>query len=162
MTAPTRIRPARQTTHGHMRGRRNAATEPVFLDRTGRRHRIVAAAGAAATVLLSMLMLALLAGLTGVGAGDMPGWPAAGGHARSAQPVSPRTKPSSSAVRATATGRPSAPAPPPALTARPTNAAPAATTTSAPVAPTTSPTTRGNGHGKNASHTPNPHSSKKP
>lgn len=162
MTAPTRIRPARQTTHGHVRGRPSAPTEPVFLDRTGRRHRIIAAAGAAATVLLSMLMLALLAGLTGNGAGDMPGWPAAGGHARSAQPVPPRTERSSSAVRATTTGRSPAPAPPPALTARPTSVAPAATTTSPSVTPTTSPTARGNGHRKNASHTPNPHSSKKP
>jgi hypothetical protein len=162
MTAPTRIRPARKATHGHIRRRRYTAAEPVFLDRTGRRRRIVVAAGAAATVLLSTLMLALLAGLTGVGAGVMPGWPAADGHARPARPVPQRTEPSSSAVSATAAGRPSAPARAPEPTARPISAAPTAATASASAAPTTSPTTPGNGHGKNASHTPNPHSSKKP
>jgi hypothetical protein len=161
MTAPTRIRPARQATPGPMRGRDTAA-EPVFLDRTGRRRRMVVAAGAAAAVLLSMLMLALLAGLTGVGAGVVPGWPAADGHVHSAQPVPHRTEPSSSAARATAAGRPAAPAPSAPLTARPTSAAPTVPTTATPAARTTSPATRGNGHRKNPSHTPNPHSSKKP
>jgi hypothetical protein len=149
MTAPTRIRPA---------------TEPVFLDRTGRRRRIVVAVGAAATVLLALLLLALLAGLTGV-RGAVPGWPAADRHTRPAKAVPHRTEPSSAAaVRATGVTRPAGPAPssaPSGWTRSP--AAPAATTVSpAPATPTTSATNPGRGHGQNLSHSPNPHSSKKP
>lgn len=144
MTAPTRIRPA---------------TEPVFLDRTGRRRRIVVAAGAAATVLLILLLLALLAGLTGVG-DAVPGWPAADRHTRPAQPGPHRTEPSSpAAVRVTGVTRPAGPVSP-APTGR--TSSPAAAATVSPAAtPTTSATTPGNGHRHNPSHTPNPHSSKK-
>jgi hypothetical protein len=147
MTAPTRIRPA---------------TEPVFLDRTGRRRRIVVAAGAAATVLLILLLLALFAGLTDVG-GTVPGWPAADRHTRPAQPVPHRTEPSSSAgVRVTGDTGPAGPVSP-APTGRASRpAAPASTAvTPASATPSTSATQPGNGHRHNPSHTPNPHSSKK-
>jgi hypothetical protein len=160
MTASTRIRPARQVSNGDQ-GRRRRATEPVFLDRTGRRRRIVVAAAAAATVLLSLIMLALLAGFTGAGPGVMPGWPAADGHAQPARPSPDRTEPSpSAAIKARAPVRSSAPTP----TALPTSAAPTVTAppTTASAVPTASATTRGNGRGRNPSHTPNPHSSKKP
>jgi hypothetical protein len=164
MTAYTRIRPARQVADSET-GRRRRAAEPVFLDRTGRRRRIVVAAGATAALLLTLVMLALLAGLRSVGPGVLPGWPAADGHARPAGHGPDRTGSSpSAATKATAPVRFSVPAPPPAPTTLRRSAAPTVTTppTAASAAPTTSATTPGNGRGRDTSHTPNPHSSKKP
>jgi hypothetical protein len=118
------------------------------------------AAGAAATGLLTLIVLALLAGLTGIGPGVTPGLPAADGHAHPVRTAPDPTGPApSAATRARAPARPSASA----LTAPPSNAAPTVTAppTTAAAVPTTSATTRGNGRGRNPSHTPNPHSSKK-
>jgi hypothetical protein len=163
MTASTRIRSARQVSGGDV-GRRGAA-EPVFLDRTGRRRRFVVAAGAAAALLLTLVMVALLAGLTGHGPGALPGWPAADGHARPSRHAADRTGGSpSTATRPMAPVRSSVPAPP-APAAVPSSPAPTVTSpaaTASAVAPTTGAATRGNGRGHNPSHTPNPHSSKKP
>jgi hypothetical protein len=177
MTAPTRIRPARHAARddtGRRSRRRTGPTgttrrptvsEPVFLDRTGRRRRLVAAAGASAILLLTLMVLALLAGFTGVAPKTMPGWPAADGHPRPARPAPERIEPAPSAASlATATSRPSAPVTPPANTDQPSGNVPTTTgpATTLPSTPTASPTRPGNGHGRNPSHTPNPHASKSP
>jgi hypothetical protein len=122
MTAATPTRPARHS-HPADTGRQPAASsrpgdylhrrrriaEPVFLDRTGLRRRVVATAGAVGALLLALMLLALLAGFTGVGRGSMPDLPAAvGGHPHSVGPGKDRTELSPSAPsQAAVTGRPS-------------------------------------------------------
>jgi hypothetical protein len=180
MTAPTRIRPARHAAvddtgrrgGGRTISARSTGTsprpgvlEPVFLDRTGRRRRFVAAAGASVILLLTLMVLALLAGFTGGAPRTMPGWPAADGHPRPARPAPERTEPAPSvASLATATSRPSAPVTRPAKTDQPSGSEPTTMgpATILPATPTASPTRPGNGHGRNPSHTPNPHASKSP
>jgi hypothetical protein len=49
--------------------------EPVFVDRTGRRRRLIALAGSTGGLLLTVAVLALVAGFTGVGPASVPGWP---------------------------------------------------------------------------------------
>jgi hypothetical protein len=170
MTAPTGIRFARQVNGGDTdRGRcgeplaarttgntrRPAAAEPVFVDRTGRRRGLVAA-GAAATLVLTLMLLALVAGFTGIAAPTMPGWPAADGHPRPTRAVPQRTDPAPTAASsstATVTRRTS---PRPADSGRHTGSDPTTTasSTAAPVPPTPESTRPGNGHGRNPSHTP--------
>jgi hypothetical protein len=177
MTAPTRIRPARHAAGddtsrrgGRRTGptgttRRPTVSEPVFLDRTGRRRRLVAAAGASAILLLTLMVLALLAGVTGIAPKTMPGWPAADGRPRPARPIPDRTEPAPSAAsRAAATRRTSPTAPPSTSTDQPSGTEPTTMgpATTLPSTPTASPTRPGNGHGRNPSHTPNPHASKSP
>jgi hypothetical protein len=163
MTAPTRVRPSRPVARRATGGRHRTAADPVFLDRTGRRRRIVAAASAAATVLLTLILLALLAGLTGVGPGAMPGWPAANGQARPVRTEPVPTEPSASAAAKAATTRPSPALAP--LSGGPSSARSAVPTGNTPATsavPTISASLPGNGHGRNPSHTPKPHSTRKP
>jgi len=49
--------------------------DPVFVDRSGRRRRLILIAGAAGTVTLLAAIAALLAGFTGAGPVSVPGWP---------------------------------------------------------------------------------------
>jgi hypothetical protein len=53
----------------------DSATDPVFLDRTGRRRRLFVAAGSVGGLVLLIAAVALVAGFTGTGPGSVPGWP---------------------------------------------------------------------------------------
>lgn len=171
MTAPIRIRPAQRPSRNDAgnRSRRDGTTEPVFLDRTGRRRRLVTVLSAAAALLLTLIVLALLVGLTGMGGGSMPGWPAANGRPGRVQPTPQHTELApSAAVRATATYRRSANTTPRTMDiGQPSSAVPTTTqppTASASPTPTATmsatPTTKA--HGRKPSHSPNPRSSRGP
>ena len=129
-----------------MQARRNH-TDPVFVDRTGRRRRIFVAAGAASGITLSFVSLALIAGLTGAAPGHLPLLPeSAGGPAssRSATPVPSAT------VRATSP----LPRPPsPAIGLQVGSVSTAPTPASQSVDPTPSPTAKA-AHRKVPTHTP--------
>jgi hypothetical protein len=138
-----------------MTRRDHLAPEPVFLDRSGRRQRVVALAGTAGGLLLALAALALIAGFTGAGPSTLPGWPAAA-------PVHPARTATATAGPPTATPparRPSSSAP------GPSSATPAATTPSPspspsvtpPATPSASPTPTSPGHRHNPSKKPNPH-----
>jgi hypothetical protein len=64
------------TARGRRRLRR--AVDPVFVDRTGRRRRIVGLAGAAAALVLFVTAVIMLAGFTGAGGARLPGLPGLG------------------------------------------------------------------------------------
>jgi len=55
---------------------RGRLPKPVFVDRTGRRRRLFAFAGAAGGLLLALAAMMLVAGFTGVGPGNLPALPA--------------------------------------------------------------------------------------
>jgi hypothetical protein len=163
MTAATPTRPARHSRHagtgrqpgawshhGDYLRRPHRIAEPVFPDRTGRRRRVVATAGAVGALLLTLMLLALLAGFTGAGRGSMPDLPAAAARrSPSVGSGEDRIEPSPSATsQAAVTGRPSLPPSPapgagPAREAGPAGTRPgpsaAAPTTSPAPTPTTSP-----------------------
>src|SRR4051794_8958471 len=101
----------------HVRGR---TPRPVFVDRTGRRRRLFAVAGAAGGLLLALASLMLVAGFTGVGPGRVPPLPA------------PPTPAASKVPRAVVTARPPA-------TVRSSRQAWAPATTGAPDPGTTGP-----------------------
>lgn len=73
-----------------MRGIRHRRPEPVFLDRSGRRRRLVGIVGAVLGVLLAASVVVLLAGFVGGAPVAVPGLPPAG-HA--GQPGGPTTAP---------------------------------------------------------------------
>jgi hypothetical protein len=112
-------------------GRENIA--PVFVDRTGRRRRLFAAAGAGGGVLLALASLALVAGFTGNTAGFLPPLPepaASAAHGAASNAVrSPTVRPTSSSPLPTAGHH---------ATASTASTAPAVT--SSPAAVTPSPT----------------------
>jgi hypothetical protein len=114
-----------------------APADPVFVDRTGRRRRVLAAAGVIGGLALILAALALVAGLTGAGAAAVPGWPAAdrpNGHLprvlstsvtpASRSPAAPADRP----ARSTTPDAPAATTPaPPTATATSASATPART-----------------------------------
>ncbi|GLH94792.1 hypothetical protein [Phytohabitans aurantiacus] len=97
----------------HVRRRR---TDPVFVDRTGRRRRVFLIAGLASGAALALATLVLIAGFTGTGPGRLPLLPESAGEQLRAPvatvkpPEAPRTIPSPSesaaAPRPTRTGTP--------------------------------------------------------
>jgi hypothetical protein len=115
----------------HLRG---PAPEPVFVDRTGRRRRLFAAAGAGGALLLALATLVLVAGFTGAGAGSLPALPQpAASKVRSTEPAAappePTRAPAPSRTPATerpadrvgtAPAKPAATSPPPTATPSPT------------------------------------------
>jgi hypothetical protein len=108
-------------------------SQPVFVDRSGRRRRMFTALATAGGVVLTVAIVIVTAGFFGVGPGPLPGLPELG-KAPQQGPVSPGVRP---------TGAPSWPA------ARTTAPAPArsgtvAPPTTAPPTPTASTTSRGN------------------
>jgi hypothetical protein len=122
--------------------------DPVFVDHTGRRRRFVAAAATAGALILTLAVVALLAGFTGAGPVAVPGFPAARtGHVKPTRPTPPRTDPTPAATPAPPAAAPAGTSGP--ATARPSSGAPSVTS-----APTTSPTPRGNG--RSPSHRPHP------
>jgi hypothetical protein len=61
----------------HVRRRR---TDPVFVDRTGRRRRVFLIAGLASGAALALATLVLIAGFTGTGPGHLPLLPESAGE----------------------------------------------------------------------------------
>lgn len=76
---PTVPRPRHRSRPPGSRAARHASPgpDPVFVDRTGRRRRLVAIAASAAGLVLVLVALAMFVGFTGVGAGRLPGLPGA-------------------------------------------------------------------------------------
>src|SRR6266699_729721 len=68
-------------------GRRT--TEPVFVDHTGRRRRLLVMAGTAGGAVLLLAALALLAGFTGVGPRYLPSLPVSEGRSTGTTPSTP-------------------------------------------------------------------------
>jgi hypothetical protein len=145
---------------------RGRPPKPVFVDRTGRRRRLFAVAGAGGGLLLALAAVMLVAGFTGVGPGQAPALPApdASKRHRAVAPTRPSAtiKPPSPTRAAATTGRVDAgaadsrtagPATAPPGSAGPssTGAVPPATT-SPPAAVTPSPTQPN--RGRSPSHPP--------
>jgi hypothetical protein len=140
----------------------------VFVDRTGRRRRLITITGSTGGIVLALVLLALVAGFTGVGPASVPGWPDAvadAGHGV-------RPKPSTS--RAVPAARPRPRTVTPTLPRPTTGGAPARSTAPAPVASTSpaagatplpsisaTPTATPKNNGRKPSQKPHPHSSKK-
>ncbi|MEV6602157.1 hypothetical protein AB0M36_35705 [Actinoplanes sp. NPDC051346] len=133
-------------------------TEPVFVDRSGRRRRVVALAGSAGALVLVLAVLALVAGFTGVAPATLPGWAESGTERLRGDTTPPPAAPSptpSAGLRPRVT----TPAAPPddqsdaGATTRPTLGA--STSTSAVAAPP------GNSHRRIPTHTPSARPGKK-
>lgn len=128
---------------------RRQRTDPVFVDRTGRRRRLFMATGAAGGVAMALVTLALIAGFTGAGPGYLPTLPESAGD---------QQLDSGEAGQPSAAVRPVSPSPriaSPATGARPT---PAPSPTQA--LPAASPTPTPNSHRRVPTHTPNNRPSK--
>jgi len=120
------VRPAQFTTSSRAARHATGGTDPVFVDRTGRRRRVAAIGASVAGLVLVLVALAMFVGFTGVGAGYLPGLPGA---------VDP------AATNAPAPGSSAAPVP--------TERAPRPSVTSDGASPTdsaASPTRTSNGH----------------
>ncbi|NUT18370.1 MAG: hypothetical protein HOV77_04235 [Hamadaea sp.] len=81
------------------------STRPVFVDRSGRRRRLITILGGAFGVLLLLGLIGLGASLIGGGPAQLPGWP---GHDGAAEPkpsavVEPSKAPSPSSAETTRT-----------------------------------------------------------
>ena len=138
--------------------------DPVFVDRTGRRRRLTAIAGSTGGLLLTLVLLALVAGFTGAGPVPVPGWPQAaadGVRGTRPKPLPSRASPAVGTPPATARSTPAARTP----TSGPGSAAPVATPTSPATGitptPSVSVTRTPKKNGRRPTHTPNPHSTKK-
>ena len=114
--------------------RRAPASGPVFLDRTGRRRRLLIVAGAAGATALVGAAIGLILGLTGASGHTLPGLPAATAHAHGPE-----------AGRGSSTNAPAGNA---GGAGQPT-AAPAPPATSATAGPTVTPS-----HGSTHRHVP--------
>ncbi|MCP2328423.1 hypothetical protein HDA40_006930 [Hamadaea flava] len=89
-------------------------TRPVFVDRSGRRRRLITVLGAALGVSLLLGLIGLGASLIGGGPAQLPGWP---GHGGGAEPkpsavAEPSVSPSRSTAATTRTTDPSVSASP--------------------------------------------------
>jgi hypothetical protein len=90
--------------------------KPVFVDRTGRRRRVIRVAGASGALALVLASLLLVAGFTGAGAGDPPRLPEPAGGRLGGAPTRPAADPATPAQRPAAPATAS-PTPLPATTA---------------------------------------------
>lgn len=86
---PTSSRAASSHTGSHADGR----TDPVFVDRTGRRRRVAAMVATVAGLVLVLVALAMFVGFTGVGAGRLPGLPGVVDPAATQAPAPDRAAP---------------------------------------------------------------------
>ncbi|MFS8480052.1 MAG: hypothetical protein FWJ93_14045 [Micromonosporaceae bacterium] len=134
-----------------VRGRRRHA-EAVFVDRSGRRRRLLTLVGAAVGVVLVAGLGLFAAGLVGSGPVSLPGWPDPGVQAGQDRPASNTPAPST-ATTTPASRRTSRTTPPPAApTPTPTGvSASTVAPTSGPRAPTEVP-----GRGDEHRRTPQP------
>ncbi|MCO5972043.1 hypothetical protein [Actinoallomurus soli] len=161
----------------------NQATEvlepdPVFVDPTGRRARIMRRTGIALGCLIAGYLVLVAVGMATGARVPLTPWPqtrhSASGHGHAGQLLMPRggadgslpsggptghRSPSGPAQTGRASGSPKAGAAPTTGTSpAPGSATPTAgTTTSAPALPTATPTTRGKGKGKGVGLTKSPH-----
>lgn len=119
--------------------------EPVFVDRTGRRRRVVALAGSAGALVLLLAALALVAGFTGTGPGSLPGWAVPGTEQLHGEKAKPAPAPSV---------RPSSRAASPAPTRERARTSPAARPTTSPASTSPAPTRAPGNRRGNPSHTP--------
>jgi hypothetical protein len=134
--------------------------DPVFADRTGRRHRLFTLAGTAGGLALAAAVLVLLAAFTGAGPATLPGWDDA------TAPAPRRSAAAAPAPRSTSERPPAAPT----STSRPAARASAAraSVTPNPSAAATvaspTPTVKGKGrdHRRVPTHTPSARPSRKP
>lgn len=113
------------------------APNPVFVDRSGRRRRIVITAGAGAGVLVVVALGLLVAGLFGASPVPLPGLPELGNPAPTQQAPAPSAPPAPPPVPRTSTA-------PPAVTPQPsTTLSTTAEPTSPRHVPTHTPTDKG-------------------
>ncbi|ROP29539.1 hypothetical protein [Couchioplanes caeruleus] len=105
--------------------------EPVFVDRTGRRRRVVALAGSAGALVLVLAAVALIAGFTGTVPASLPGW--AESRTERLRGDAPERSPAPSLSPRIRTAVPAAPTSEPGRTAttRPTPGASASTSAAA-------------------------------
>lgn len=127
--------------------------EPVFVDRSGRRRRLIVAAGAGGTLALLIAAGALLAGFTGTSPGAVPGWPTSGPHHGVAKPhpataASVTTRPAPPVVAATSVRHTVAPPPSPSPSPSPSQRS--SYSASASAAPAVTTPVHGRGHSPSA------------
>lgn len=141
---------------------RQRGDDPVFVDRTGRRRRLIAIAGSTGGLVLTLMLLALVAGFTGVGPASVPGWPDAAAAVDGSQPKPSRTAPS-----ARPSPRPAEPAPVgrtprsrPASGAAVPAATPTPSASSVTATPSVSVTPTPTNNGRKPSRSPKPHPTK--
>jgi len=139
---------------------RQRGDDPVFVDRTGRRRRLIAIAGSTGGLVLTLMLLALVAGFTGVGPASVPGWPDAAAAVDGSQPKPSRTAPS-----ARPSPRPAEPAPVgrprrPASSAAVPAATPTPSASSVTATPSVSVTPTPTNNGRKPSRSPKPHPTK--
>ena len=147
----------------------NNINDPVFVDRTGRRRRMVTLLGTAGGLVLAAAVLALVTGFTGVGPAALPDWdqPAA---ATPRPSTGASARPARTATRATRSVQPpsapeSVPPSSPASVApgSPASAPPPSATPTSSVSPSPTPTVagKGNSHRRVPTHTPSAHGPRK-
>jgi hypothetical protein len=94
--------------------RPNHGTDPIFVDRSGRRRRLLTIVGCASGGLLTVTTVALLSGFTGVSPASLPGLPPFGNPGAAVQPApsvagrtpgaSPRNLPAASSAAPSGAG----------------------------------------------------------
>jgi len=87
------VRPAQFPTSSRAARHASGQTDPVFVDRTGRRRRVAATVATVAGLVLVLVALAMFVGFTGVGAGRLPGLPGAVEPAATQAPAPDRAAP---------------------------------------------------------------------
>jgi len=112
-------------------------TDVVFVDASGRRRRLFVAAGVAGGTVLILLTLALLAGFTGVGRANVPGWPGSVPHEAQGGTGAPDAAPS---PRSSGQAVPSATPSGPSATALPSASPSPSKRRGSPAHPSTHPT----------------------
>jgi hypothetical protein len=133
------------------RPRHSVPQAPVFVDRTGRRHRLLSTGGAIGAFALVAVTIGLAVALTGMSGGGLPGFPAAPEHSQQAPAHHTLTA-------ATSTGTPATPSPVPDPSPNPTlSPSPTSSPSASPSQTTPGPPGRSNPH----RHTPTSPPSKK-
>jgi hypothetical protein len=132
--------------------------DPVFADRTGRRHRLFTLTGTAGGLALAAAVLVLLAAFTGAGPAALPGWDDTTTTPRPSRSAAAKPAP---APRSTSVRPPAAPATAPPPPAR-TSATPTPSVTATTATPT--PTVKGKGKDRRRvpTHTPSARPPRKP
>jgi hypothetical protein len=91
-----------------MRTARQPGSRHVFVDRSGRRRRWAVAAGAGFAAVLLLSLVLLVAGLSGASPVHLPGFPEAGGQAKSPTPTPTAKSTAAPAPSTSVPGQPTA------------------------------------------------------